>query len=573
MAVISDFVSVELSISAASLTRPGFGKPLIVAYDCPGSFQGLYQEYATAAAVAAAGFPTTGATYQMAARILSQTPAPPLIAIGKGTKPPNQAFELTPSGAVAVGQSWAWALDGQGYQVTIANAWTINTAYALGAIVANGGYLYLATQGGKSLGSGTGPAGQGNAPQTDNTVVWAYAGIATSTATIDGLCTAIAASMNQAWVASTLYSPGVVVTNGGNVYLCTSIVGNGESAGAVGPTGTGLHIADFQTAGTNGVYWSYVAKAMTIAATVTYVSATAVGAGFDWHSLSVTPLQSTTLKQAQTHGDPGIGADLTSILAQNATWYAFCTPMNSDALIEGADTWAEANAKLYVAQTQNSDVVNVAPQTGADVAVTLAAASAMRTALIYKSTTGDFADAAWLGSCLPLTPGSETWAFKTLVGVPTESGAFALSETQRSNACGAGGGPGGKFVNLYENVGGANITEKGTVSGNEWIDTIRGKDWLQVNMSIDVFASIIAGKKLPYTDAGIAVVEAAIRADLKTGIASGFLTSNPAPVVTVPLAAAVPSADRQNRVLNGITFAATMAGAIQSANIQGTLSF
>ncbi len=576
MAQVSDFVSVELSISAASLTRPGFGKPLILAYDCPGSFQGLYQEYGSAAAVAAAGFSTTGATYQMAARMFAQNPCPPIVAIGKGTNPPTQQFTLTPNGVPASGNVYTWELDGQTYYVTFASAWAGATVYAVGALVTQGGFLYQCTVAGTSGASGPGATAataQNSGSITDNTVTWAYKGIGSSTMTVAGLCTAVAAAMDQAWAVSTLYAPGVVVVNGGRVYVCSSVVGNGESATAGGPTGTGTHIADFQTANTNGVYWNYVAQAMTIADVAgTSVTATAAVAG-EWHSLGLTPLQSTTLGQAQTHADGATATDLTNILAQNATWYGFCTAFNSKAVVVAADGWAEANDKLYLAQTQDSAVINVAAQTGTDVAVTLAGSSALRTALIYKSTTADFADAAWLGACLPLTPGSETWAFKTLVGVPTESGLYALSETQRSNAAGSGGGPGGKYVNLYENVGGANVTEKGTVSGNEWIDVIRGKDWLQVNMSIDVFAAIIAGQKLPYTDAGIAGIEAAIRSDLKQGVAAGFLSNNPAPTVTVPLVANVSASDKQNRVLNGVTFAATMAGAIQSANIQGTLSF
>ncbi len=573
MAQVSDIVNVELSLTAASLTRPGFGKPMIVAYDCPGSFAGTYQEFASAAAVLAAGFPQTGATYQMAARIFAQTPCPPLVGIGKGALPPTQQFTLTPSGvpAVALGQKFSWALDGQPYSVTIAAAWAAATVYAVGALVANGGFVYKCTQGGTSAAAG-GPTGQGSAAIVDNTVQWAYSGIGTSTATIAGLCTAIAASMGQAWAASTDYSQGVVVTNGGNVYVCASVVGAGESAAAGGPAGTGVNIADFQTAGTNGVSWNYIGPAMTIAdnggADVTMTA----GVSAQFHSLSVSPTQTTSLGVAQTHADPGIATDLAAIALANGSWYGFVTPMNSKAIIVAADGWAEVNAKLYAAQTQDSAVINATPQTAGDVGVTLAASTALRTALWYKSTTNDFADAAVLGACLPLDPGSETWAFKTLVGVPAETGVNALSETQRSNACGAGGTPGGKYVNLYENIGGVAVTEKGTVSGNEWIDVIRFRDWLQVNMSIDVFASLTQGSKVPYTDAAISVVEAAIRADLKAGVDAGGLSDNPAPTVVVPSAASVSAADRQNRVLNGVSFSATLAGAIQCANVTGTLS-
>lgn len=51
------------------------------------------------------------------------------------------------------------------------------------------------------------------------------------------------------WTASTAYGAGAFVTNGGNVYFCTS---GGTSAGSGGPSGTGSSIAD------NTVTWSYV---------------------------------------------------------------------------------------------------------------------------------------------------------------------------------------------------------------------------------------------------------------------------------------------------------------------------
>jgi hypothetical protein len=53
-----------------------------------------------------------------------------------------------------------------------AAAWTISTAYALGAVVANGGNWYICTQAGTSAGSG-GPSGTG-ITIVDNTVRWDY---------------------------------------------------------------------------------------------------------------------------------------------------------------------------------------------------------------------------------------------------------------------------------------------------------------------------------------------------------------------------------------------------------------
>lgn len=53
-----------------------------------------------------------------------------------------------------------------------AAAWTINTVYAVGAVVANGGNWYICTQAGTSAGAG-GPSGTGTSI-VDNTVRWDY---------------------------------------------------------------------------------------------------------------------------------------------------------------------------------------------------------------------------------------------------------------------------------------------------------------------------------------------------------------------------------------------------------------
>lgn len=54
---------------------------------------------------------------------------------------------------------------------------------------------------------------------------------------------------SMAWAASTVYAAGNYVTNGGNLYRCTT---GGTSAGSGGPSGFGGSIAD------NTVTWAYV---------------------------------------------------------------------------------------------------------------------------------------------------------------------------------------------------------------------------------------------------------------------------------------------------------------------------
>ncbi len=62
-----------------------------------------------------------------------------------------------------------------------------------------------------------------------------------------------------AWAPNTAYVLGMLVVNGGNVYVVAEVVGAGQSAAAgSGPAGFGSMIPDFQTAGTDGLYWTFV---------------------------------------------------------------------------------------------------------------------------------------------------------------------------------------------------------------------------------------------------------------------------------------------------------------------------
>ena len=63
----------------------------------------------------------------------------------------------------------------------VCSAWQASTAYGQGAVVSNGGHLYVASGAGTSASSG-GPTGQTNVAQTDGSVTWYYFGEPRSTA-------------------------------------------------------------------------------------------------------------------------------------------------------------------------------------------------------------------------------------------------------------------------------------------------------------------------------------------------------------------------------------------------------
>ncbi len=272
------------------------------------------------------------------------------------------------------------------------------------------------------------------------------------------------------------------------------------------------------------------------------------------------PDNGTYLTMEQDTADNGVSDELDAIEAVDSTWYAVCSPFSSEAFATEVADWVEARKKIYVAAVHDSATITAAVG-GGDFADSFATAGYARTALIYTPDNGDFADAAWLGKCLPFDPGSETWKFKTLATVS----AVSLTPTHQVNLE-------AKSCNYYYEVAGINITTQGVVSAGEFIDVIRFRDWLEARISERIFGRLANAKKIPYTDRGIAIIEAEVRAQLREGVDVGGLAEDPSPTVTVPKAADANPNDKAARLLRNVLFTATLAGAIHKLTIQGTLT-
>lgn len=284
----------------------------------------------------------------------------------------------------------------------------------------------------------------------------------------------------------------------------------------------------------------------------------------NWHGISVIDPNGqydsgVYMSIVQDQADPGYAADLAAIKAVNNEWYAVCNPFNSELCVKAIAAYIEANNKLFVASIQDSATVT-AVVGGTDTADDLKDSAYARTACIYHPDNAQFIAAAWLGRCLPLDPGSETWKFKTLAGVST----YPLTSTHQTNLE-------AKHCNYYYTVAGLNITTQGTVAGNEYIDVIRFIDWLQARMSERIFGRLVDASKIPYTAAGFAIIDAAMRAQLKEGVAVGGIAPNTIST-TIPRPEDENSTDRGNRLANNFLFSGTLAGAIHKLIVRGRVT-
>lgn len=259
-------------------------------------------------------------------------------------------------------------------------------------------------------------------------------------------------------------------------------------------------------------------------------------------------------------GSPdGIVADIAAVREENDSWYGLILTNASKPCVLAAAAYIEANIKIMV--TQSADTGMLSASVTDDVASELQTAGYARTAILYHPKEHQHAGAAWLGKCLPKDPGSITWKFKTLAGVDT----VALTDTEVTALE-------GKDANHYTTIAGVAITQQGVTSAGEFIDITQSVDFMRARLQEYIYTRLANADKIPFTDPGIAIVEAEVRAVMVLCVNQGILAADPAPTVSVPRAADVSMIDKAARLLPDVKFEATLAGAIHKVIVNGTVS-
>ena len=97
-------------------------------------------------------------------------------------------------------------------------------------------------------------------------------------------------------------------------------------------------------------------------------------------------------------------------------------------------------------------------------------------------------------------------------------------------------------------------------------------DWLTARIQESVFGLKVGTGKIPFTNKGGTMIQAAIEGPLSLGVARGGLAADPKPEVNVPDVSTVSAANKSARNWPDITFTATLAGAVHTTVIAGTVS-
>lgn len=267
------------------------------------------------------------------------------------------------------------------------------------------------------------------------------------------------------------------------------------------------------------------------------------------------------LSLEETTADAGIATDLAAIAAESGgDWYGIVSVFKSTAIVTAIAAWAEANEKLFPVQSQETAIPNTVLAGATDIATAEKTLAHARTGVLYDPDNGVFLDAALLGGCLPLDPGSETWALKTLAGVPART----YTGTQLTNLK-------AKLCGWYYSLWGRNVSQEGKVAAGEYFDTIRGRDALKVDMQSRIFLRMASANKIPFTNDGATILRGEIDAALQLFVRRGFLVEGSLSI-TMPDVADVSANDKALRQYTGIKFGATLAGAVHKVDIAGTLT-
>ncbi|MDR2952561.1 MAG: DUF3383 domain-containing protein [Treponema sp.] len=260
-------------------------------------------------------------------------------------------------------------------------------------------------------------------------------------------------------------------------------------------------------------------------------------------------------------------AALSAIKKENNGFYAVTTSARSFAEQQEIAHWVESNKKLGGIESGDSAITDEA--TG-DIGSYIKLNNMDRSFVFFHpgcapGANGKIADndpfpaVALFGKNLTYQPGSATWMFKDVNGVPT----YELENDQFETAT-------KKNVLLYCSVADVPTTFWGKVGSGEYIDIIHGCDWLEGRIQNRVFATFKKNKKISFNDRGITVVKDALMFALQEGIDVAELLDSY--TVSAPERSNVPSDDVAKRNLPNVTAEAPLQGAIHTTKMRVTVT-
>lgn len=251
-------------------------------------------------------------------------------------------------------------------------------------------------------------------------------------------------------------------------------------------------------------------------------------------------------------------------------WYFIATDERNETFVKAMAAAIQSRTKLFFTATDSTAALsgtNISSAT--DIGAYLATNKMTRTVLVWHDDAeSQYPEMAYIAYGAPYDAGSIAWGNAVLTGIdysrqPTNN--RPLNSTQKA-ALEA------RNTNYVDYEGGNSVMRSGKTIGGEWIDIMRGRDWLESDLKSSLRDLLInqKGGKITYDDRGITRVRQVIESSLQRAVNREFLSSF---TVTMPKAADIDVADKRARLLQGVKFSGIIAGAILTVNLQGTLSY
>lgn len=535
---LQDFANIRISIDSIGIALAGFGIPMVASANA--AFPERIRFYDSIAAVAA-DFAATTPEKLAAVALFSQSNQPTLISIGRLALKPTQQYTI---GAAQVADATPYKIRARGPGVTDTTVSITSATPATIQDIHNALVTAVNAVVGKNFTAAFAPLPSATFTYTVTNADELHHHTAHGLKTGDGpvQLTNSGGALPSGETAATDYF--IIRNDADSFFLATSR--------ALAFAGTHILLAGDGT-GTQTLTSTVGALSPTLPFQVTG------NAAGNWFSLEVldtsglsTSLAPSFLSNAQTHADPGLSTDLDAIAAENGSWYALYTLYNSKACILGAAAWTETQNRIYIADT--CDTASITAVAGnADVMDAAKSSSYSRTLIEYHPSPIDMLGAALMGEVLPLSPGAETWAFKSNLAGPR---GVLLTATHRVNLRAKNG-------NTYEpQTPDVTWTWDGKVADGEFLDTIRGLDSVRDD-ALKSLATVLANNpKVPYTDGGAITLGNELEGVAARAVTAGVADSDPPPVVIIPRKKAQSAANRRARKFAGLKMSFTLAGAI-----------
>ena len=244
---------------------------------------------------------------------------------------------------------------------------------------------------------------------------------------------------------------------------------------------------------------------------------------------------------------------LALVEAETSDWFFLLADTHLEADVLDLAEYAEANRIMYATSSQDAAI---ATSGTTDILAQLQALQYDHTILWpHKDADTEYVEGGIIGAMAGLTPGSSTLHGKTIPGV-------AFNTWTRTEI----GFIESKNGFHYQKIGGVGFAIDGKMVSGRFFDNVRGALNLEFKMEEGIYGLLKRqsdlGRKVPYTQAGLSMIENTMYDVLFLRVNEGFLAANPAPQVLMPNIEDIDINDKANRDLTTVQFQAVLAGAV-----------